>query len=171
MELAWTADVASILVTGILFGAGLLLTAFPVFPGQLITLGAFFLFHFWRPEVSPGLPFLITATILVGFTLLLDFALSIMGAKRYGATWRGALGALLGGLVGIFLPPPIFWIFVGPMVGAVLGELLGGRRFAEAGRAGWGTFLGMVLATAAKLAVSISLILWFVFLVAVHYYG
>ena len=78
-----------------------------------------------------------------------------------GATWKGAVGALVGGVVGIFIPPPLFWIFVGPVVGAVLGEMLGGRGVRDAGRAGWGTFLGSMVALAAKLAVCFFIIAGF----------
>ena len=35
-------------------------------------------------------------------SLGLDYVASIYGAKRFGATWRGAVGAIVGGLVGLF---------------------------------------------------------------------
>jgi len=148
-------------VTLLFFAAGVILTILPVFPGPVLVFAGVAVFHFWVPESSPGTVFLLICLGLTLLTLLLDFLLSVMGARRYGATWKGAVGALVGGVVGIFIPPPLFWIFVGPVVGAVLGEMLGGRGVRDAGRAGWGTFLGSMVALAAKLAVCFFIIAGF----------
>jgi hypothetical protein len=152
-------------VTLLLFVAGVVLTVVPVFPGPVLVFAGVASFQLWRPEAGPGTVFLGVALAATLATLVLDVFLSILGARRYGATWRGALGALFGAVVGLFLPPPLLWIFIGPVVGAILGELLGGRRLAEAGRAGWGTLLGALLATAVKLAVCVFLVAGFAFLV------
>jgi len=148
-------------VTLLFFAAGVLLTILPVFPGPVLVFAGVALFHFWLPESSPGITFLLICLSLTLLTLLLDFILSVMGARRYGATWKGSVGALIGGIVGIFIPPPLFWIFFGPVVGAILGEILGGRTFRDAGRAGWGTFLGAMIALATKLAVCFFIIAGF----------
>lgn len=149
----------------LLFLAGLLLTLLPVFPGTVLVFAGVALFQLWRPEDGPGAVFLLAALGLTVFTLLLDVLLSVAGARKYGASWKGATGALLGGIVGIFLPPPLFWIFIGPVVGAIVGEMIGGRNLRAAGRAGWGTFLGGLLAMAVKLAVCFFLIAGFALLV------
>jgi len=153
------------------FVAGLILTVLPVFPGPVLVFAGVAVFHFWQPEHGPGGFFLLISLGLVLLTLLLDIVLSIVGARRYGATWKGAAGALVGGLVGIFLPPPLLWIFIGPVVGAILGEMLGGRGAREAGRAGWGTFLGALVAMAAKLAVCFFLIAGFAILLIRNAHG
>jgi len=44
-------------------------------------------------------------------------------------------GALLGALTGIFFA--IAGLFVGPVIGAVAGEFIAGKRMIDAGRAGW----------------------------------
>lgn len=147
--------------TLLLFAAGVALTILPVFPGPILVFGGVLLFYFWLPEASPGIVFLFVSLGLTLLTLMLDFFLSVMGARRYGATWKGATGALIGGIVGIFVPPPLFWIFFGPVVGAILGEMLGGRGMKDAGRAGWGTFLGAMVAMATKLAVCFFIIAGF----------
>ncbi|MFP4352408.1 MAG: DUF456 family protein, partial [Puniceicoccaceae bacterium] len=141
-----------------------ILTVLPVFPGPVLVFAGVAVFQLWQPEHGPGGFFLLLSLGLVLLTLALDVVLSVVGARRYGATWKGAAGALAGGLAGIFLPPPLFWIFVGPAAGAILGEMLGGRGAREAGRAGWGTFLGALVAMAAKLAVCFFLIAGFAIL-------
>ncbi len=159
-------------VTLLLFASGVILTILPIFPGPVLVFAGAALFHFWVPEFSPGILFLLVALALTLLTLILDFFLSIMGARRYGATWKGSVGALIGGIVGIFMPPPLFWIFVGPVVGAILGEILGGRGVRDAGRAGWGTFLGAMVALATKLAVCFFIIAGFsILLIRQLYHG
>ena len=54
-------------------------------------------------------------------------------------------------------------MLLGPFIGAVLGELSGGNNVVQSGRAGVGAWLGMVLATAIKLAIAFLMIGIFIF--------
>lgn len=47
----------------------------------------------------------------------------VVGARRGGATRRGTWGALLGGVIGVFVLTPLF--FFVPVLGALLGSALG----------------------------------------------
>jgi uncharacterized protein YqgC (DUF456 family) len=97
-------------------------------------------------------------TILGAITLisvLVDYAASVYGAKRLGATWRGALGAIVGGLIGLFFSLP--GILIGPFVGAFLFELAGGRQWQDASRAGVGATLGLLAGAVGKLACCIAM--------------
>ena len=97
--------------------------------------------------------------ILAGLTLigwLVDLLAGALGARYVGASRRSFWGATIGAIVGIFFGLP--GIILGPFFGAVVGELSGGRSLAQSGRAGWGTWLGMVAATAAKLALAFLMI-------------
>src|SRR5207247_7424768 len=76
---------------------------------------------------------LVFAAITV-LSLVMDYLASVYGAKRLGATWRGAVGAIVGGLIGMFFNLP--GILLGPLVGAVVFELAGGREWKAASRAG-----------------------------------
>src|SRR6266513_4263415 len=81
---------------------------------------------------------------LVFLTLLsvvFDYLASMFGAKKLGATWRGVLGAIVGGLIGIFFSLP--GILLGPFLGALLFEMIGGREWKEAARAGLGAVMGL----------------------------
>ena len=52
-------------------------------------------------------------------------------------------------------------LLLGPLFGAVLGELLGGRKWLEAGKAGLGAILGILVGTAGKVACALGMIgLW-----------
>jgi uncharacterized protein YqgC (DUF456 family) len=65
-------------------------------------------------------------------------------------------GALLGALIGIFFG--LAGLFVGPVIGAVAGEFIAGKRMIEAGRAGWGSLLGNLGAMMGKLFVALVMI-------------
>jgi hypothetical protein len=87
---------------------------------------------------------------------VLDFAAEIVGAKKFGASYWGLLGAFLGFVAGLaFLP---FGIIVGPVVGAILFEYLKEPDFKRAGKVGIGTFLGFVIGTALKYALAFVLL-------------
>ena len=83
---------------------------------------------------------------------VLDFLMSWLGAKRFGATWRGALGAVVGAAAAVFVPPQPIAFLILPFLFALLAELLGGARLGASFRAGVGAFLGGVLAALAKMA-------------------
>ena len=96
--------------------------------------------------------------ILVAFTLfsiLVDYLASMYGAKKLGATWRGILGAVVGGLIGIFFNVP--GILLGPFLGAVVFEMAGGRKLKDAGRAGLGATLGLLGGAIAKLGCCVAM--------------
>ena len=92
---------------------------------------------------------------LTALSLAVDYAASIYGAKRLGATWRGAGGAVVGGLIGIFFSLP--GLLLGPFVGALMFEMAGGRGFKDASRAGLGATLGLLAGTLGKLACCVAM--------------
>ena len=56
----------------------------------------------------------------------------------------------MGSVIGLFFSLP--GVALGPFLGAFAGEYLARRNLRQAGRAGLGTWLGLVLATAGRLA-------------------
>jgi uncharacterized protein YqgC (DUF456 family) len=98
---------------------------------------------------------------LTVLSLVVDFAATSLGAKRAGASWLAVAGAALGTIVGLFFGLP--GLLLGPFIGAVLGEYLARRDRDQAVKAGLGTWLGIVLGTAGKLALIFMMIGVFVF--------
>jgi hypothetical protein len=90
----------------------------------------------------------------------LDYFSSALGAKRFGATWRGAVGAVVGGLIGLFFSIP--GIILGPFIGATLFEMAGGQQFRPAAKAGFGAMAGLVVGAVGKLSLSAAMIGLFV---------
>ena len=116
----------------------------------LLSFAAILVFKLVFPESGVGWLNIWICGFLAAFAQLADIFMSWLGAKKFGATWRGGLGAFIGVFVGIFLPPPIFWIFVAPLAGAFLGEWLGGANIRESGKAGLGAFVGALVASMIK---------------------
>lgn len=92
-------------------------------------------------------------------SLVVDYLASVYGAKRLGATWRGALGAIVGGLIGIFFNLP--GILLGPFVGALVFELAGRRTVKQASMAGVGATLGLLAGVLGKLLCCVAMMLLF----------
>jgi uncharacterized protein len=103
-------------------------------------------------------------TILVAITvcsMVMDYLASIYGAKKLGATWRGAVGAVLGGIVGLFFAFP--GLLIGPFLGAFGLEMLGGRTWRDSGKAGAGATLGLIAGALGKMAACLAMIGIFAF--------
>lgn len=98
---------------------------------------------------------------LTVLSLVVDFAATSLGAKRVGASWLAVTGAAVGTIVGLFFGIP--GLILGPFVGAVLGEYLARRNRDQALKAGIGTWVGILLGTAGKLALIFMMIGVFVF--------
>ena len=94
--------------------------------------------------------------ILMVMTFVVDFLASRWGAKRVGASWLALLGAFVGTIVGLFFNVP--GLIFGPFLGAVAGEWLAVRNLRQAGKVGLGTWLGMILGIAAKLALVFAMV-------------
>ena len=75
----------------------------------------------------------------------------MVGAKKLGARWWGIVGAMVGGLVGMFFGLP--GIIIGPFLGAMVFELIGGYKIKPAAKAGAGALLGLFAGAVGKLAV------------------
>jgi len=80
---------------------------------------------------------------------VLDYVVPAWGTKHYGGTKYGVWGSTIGVIVGLFFGAA--GVIIGPLVGAVIGELLAGKEVAEALRAGWGSFIGLLFGTILKL--------------------
>lgn len=106
--------------------------------------------------------------VLGALTLLAvvtDFLASALGAKRVGASAQAIWGAVLGSLVGLFFGLP--GLLLGPFIGAVTGEMIARGGIDQAARVGVATWLGLLLGTLLKLAITLTMlgvfaVAWFI---------
>ncbi len=158
MEIFWW------VITIVLFAVGLIGTVAPVLPGTTIILAAAVIHRIvLGPHKSISWPVIGVLVLLTLVTYAVDVLAGYFGAKYFGATKWGTFGAIVGAGLGLFFG--IVGLFIGPVVGAVAGEFIAGKRMVEAGRAGWGSLLGNIGGMLAKLIIALAMIT--IFLVTV----
>jgi uncharacterized protein YqgC (DUF456 family) len=144
----------------VLMAVGLIGTVLPAVPGAIIILAAAVIHQIMLgSEKSLGWWNIAALVVLTLISYALEFASGYFGAKRFGATKWGAFGAFIGAIAGLFFPFP--GLIVGPVVGAIAGELVAGKRLVKAGRAGWGTLLGNLAGMLGKLTIALVMVSWF----------
>ncbi|MBL0143316.1 MAG: DUF456 family protein [Betaproteobacteria bacterium] len=139
-------------IAAILVIVGLAGTVMPILPGIAFVFGGLLLSAWADGFQRVGTVTLAILGILTALAVLADFAASAFGAKKMGASPRAVMGATVGAVVGIFFGLP--GLVLGPFVGAVVGELSANRQLLHAGRAGLGTWLGLLLGSIAKLTLA-----------------
>ena len=135
---------------------GLAGTVLPVLPGVLLVFGGLFLAAWAENFQHVGAVGLTIIGLLALLSFAADFVASLLGAKRVGASPLALAGAATGGVVGIFLGIP--GVLLGPFIGAVAGEYLARGRLVQAGKVGLGTWLGLLIAAIAKVALAFLMI-------------
>jgi len=146
-----------IVAAALLMLLGLAGSVLPVLPGApLILLGALLLA--WHTDFA-----LITWThlailgALAACSQVLDYTATALGAKKYGASRWGMIGAFAGGLFGL-AGAGFLGLVLGSFGGAMLCEAIRGRPLRQAMQIGMGTLLGLLGGTIGKLLIALLMI-------------
>lgn len=147
---------------------GVLLSTVLGFPGNWVLVGVALVVALISRFSTMTWGYLLLCAGLATLGELIESSLGAVIVVRRGGSWWGVAGSVLGGFAGVILgagiAPPIGSVllgFVGAFVGAVLGELAKQRQIEPAMRIGFWSFVGRMLAVAAKLAVGCG-ILWII---------
>jgi uncharacterized protein len=143
-------------VVAALFLAGLVGSIVPWMPGPLFILAGAVVWAVATDFQTLGWGRLAVLAALAVLSFLLDFLAGAIGARRYGASRWGVVGALLGAVVGLFLGP--LGLIAGCVVGAVVGELARGADLAGGVRSGLGALVGLLAGLLADLVLAITMI-------------
>ncbi len=104
--------------------------------------------------------------VLTLLTFAVDFIAPLIGAKQYQASRYGIMGAMLGFIFGFLVLGPI-GIIIGPLAGAIAGEIIyGGKSGNEALLSSRGLLLGFIAGGAIKLSlvfVMLGYLIWSIF--------
>ena len=139
---------------------GLIGTVLPIVPGTTIILAAAVIHRIMLgAEKSVSWWTIAVLVLLTLASYALDLASGYFGARRFGATRWGVAGMIAGGIIGLFFAFP--GLLIGPVIGAIAGEIIGGKRLVKAGRAGWGTLLGNIAGMIGKLVIGLAMVSWF----------
>jgi uncharacterized protein YqgC (DUF456 family) len=146
-----------LLLAGIIITlAGLAGLVLPVIPGPFLMLAGLALAAWAEDFIYIGPTTLTILSILAVLTFVVDYVAGAYGAKKYGASRQAIWGAIIGAVIGLFFG--LIGVIVGPFIGAFIGQLTVRRDLGDAGRVGLGTWLGIALGLATKIALGISMI-------------
>lgn len=133
---------------------GIILPFIPSIP--LIWLGVF-LYGVTTDFVRVDSDFLLIVSSLALATIFLDYITSLWGQKQFRVSVWTVFGAVLGGLVGSLFS--FFYALVaGPVIGAVVTEIVRGRDSAFSFETGRYRIIGFVGGTIVKLSVGLAII-------------
>ena len=141
-------DIVLIIISFLLVLGGLLGCVLPVLPGPPLAYVGLLLAHA-TDKVEFSVVQLVSWLVLVIVLQVLDYVTPLLGSKYTGGSEYGNRGCIAGTILGLFFMP--WGIVAGPFIGAVLGELLGGKDLQHALKAGIGTFLGVVFGVLLKI--------------------
>lgn len=139
---------------------GLVGTVFPALPGTVLILVGFLTYGLITGFDSLTIWFFFGQIVLVTLSYLIEFLATAFGVKMFGGSKAAAWGAVFGSLLVFFLGP--IGIIVGPLLGAIAGELIMGEQIKQALHSGFGSFLGFIGGVIANLIISGLMIAWFV---------
>lgn len=145
----WIAAVALVAI-------GIAGTVLPGLPGTPLVFGGLLLAAWIDDFARVGVVPLVALGVLTVFSFAIDIIGAMLGAKRVGASKHAIIGAALGTLFGMFAG--IIGLIIGPLIGAVVGELLAKRNLQHAGKVGIATWIGILIATAVKLALVFAMV-------------
>jgi len=137
----------------ILIVFGLLGCVLPVIPGPPLSFIGILVLHFTR-FAHFSTTFLLVLAFIAILVTVLDYIVPVWGTKKFGGTKAGMWGATIGMIIGmIFLGP--LGLILGPLAGAIIGEVINGANNKDAFKAGIGAFIGFLLGVGLKLAASV----------------
>lgn len=98
--------------------------------------------------------------ILLAVSQIFEIISGSLGSKWFGGSRWGAVGALVGGLVGLFFLP--FGLLVGPLAGAFGFEyLFAKKKTRESAISGVGSVVGTLAGMGFKVFIGVVMVAWF----------
>ena len=154
-------EIILLVVEGLFMILGILGSFLPVLPGVPLSWLGLLIFYL-IPGVGMNYLFLaITLAVAVIFYIL-NLVIPAMGTKRFGGSRKGMIGATIGLVIGIFAPIPFAILFC-PFLGAFIGEIINKSDSRTAGRAAFGSFVGLLASSFMEFIVSFAFLILFLY--------
>lgn len=136
--------------------AGLAGTVLPALPGIPLIFGGVLLAAWIEDFHRIGGWTIGVLAVLAVIGIAIDYVAAAASARRAGASRQGVIGAAVGTVAGIFTG--LWGLVFMPLVGAAIGEFIAQRDALRAGKVGIAAWLGLLVGTAAKIAIAFTMI-------------
>lgn len=154
-------DILGWIIVIALFAIGMAGAVFPVLPGVLAIYLAFFVYGWFFSFQELGPVFWIVQTFIVAALLVADYAVGAWGVKKFGGSKLSVWLSTIGIIVGPFVIPA-FGLVLGPLIGAMIGELIRGEPLAKSFKVGVGSVIGLLGSMAVKIVLQLAMIVLFI---------
>ncbi|TAG82464.1 MAG: DUF456 domain-containing protein [Betaproteobacteria bacterium] len=147
-----------------LMAVGLLGTVLPALPGVILVLAGVVV-GAWIDDFTrvPGwvVGLLVVIAVIAWVT---DYAATVLGAKKAGASKLALVGAAVGTVLGLLMG--LVGVLFMPLVGAAVGQYLSEKNSKNAAKVGIATWIGLLVGTVVKLALVFAMlgIFWVAYL-------
>lgn len=153
--LKWTL-VIGLIVTGFLG------TFLPILPGTTLIFAGVLAHYFLNGMEESQLTWI--SLVVIGLiwivTMIVDWFSGAIGAKWFGSSKWGIVGAIIGGIVGLFFSVP--GLIIGPIVGVFIAEIIfAKKKLKPAANSTVGTVVGGLAGMVAKVILAIAMIGWY----------
>lgn len=153
-------DVLGWILVIALFVIGMAGAIYPVLPGVIAIYFAFFVYGWFFSFEPFGWFFWIIQTLIVIALLVADYAVGAWGVKKFGGSklsvWLSTIGIIIGPFV-----IPAFGLILGPLLGAMIGELIRGETLNKAFKVGVGSVVGLFSSIVVKVLLQLVMIIVF----------
>lgn len=157
-----------LLISTIIMLVGLVGIFVPVLPGTWLVFGGTLLYAWGTGFQVITVGYLIFFALLAALAWGVDYAASLLTAKKYGASKYGLIGSVVLGILGllIFSVPGLI---IGQLLGVILGELYFGKEMKTAFRSGLAVFVGYLLGNTAKVLLCCIIVVVFYYRIFTYY--
>ncbi len=156
-----TEQIIGLILALLIMGIGTLGSMLPGMPSTSLMLLAAVAHKLWFGDAGVHWWIMVLLVLLTAFSMALDCFAAIAGAKQFGASRRGSIGAICGmeagAVIGFFFGGfgCLVGALAGPFVGAALLERSASRPWPDAWRAGLGATIGVLARAIGKVVVSL----------------
>lgn len=147
------------IVVVLLMLAGLIGSALPVVPGTPLILAGAVVYAIATDFTPVGVGRLIVLTLLSIAAMVLAHLASALGVRSAGGSRWAMVGALVGAILGLAVPPA--GLLLGPLLGAIAVELWRTHKLAESVRVGVGAVVGVLAGIVAHVALAFTMVALF----------
>ncbi|MDR2192367.1 MAG: DUF456 domain-containing protein [Endomicrobium sp.] len=154
-------DIFILIICILLLFTGFLGCFLPVLPGPPICLLSILLIKITQFGNNVSWYWASAFAVIILIMTLLEYLLQAWGAKKFGGSTAGIVGAVAGTIIGLFFLP--FGIILCPFLGAFAAEIITGSSAKKSLKSAFGTFVGFLCATGLKVIVCLWIAVYFVF--------